>query len=99
MSNLQDTDGLIQNGLGVGVVVGAGQLDVAEVALEQEVRFGRGLVHHRVRQRDGAVLGQILVHQVLVVTNRQLIVLLGVAQHLHRKTVEPPKEQECSRTL
>ena len=41
---LQDTDGLVQHGLGVGVVVGGGQGQLAEVGLQQEVGLGVGRV-------------------------------------------------------
>ena len=41
---LQDADGLVQHGLGVGVVVGGGQGQLAEVGLQQEVGLGVGRV-------------------------------------------------------
>ena len=41
---LQDTDGLVQHGLGVRVVVGGGQRQLTEVGLQQQVGLGVGRI-------------------------------------------------------
>lgn len=81
---LADADGVVQHGLGVGGVVAAGQLGVAEVRLQQQVGLGVGAVVGVRVDLQGELLSQLAVQLVLVVSHRQLCVLLGVLRtHIH----------------
>lgn len=75
---LADADGVVQHGLGVGGVVAAGQLGVAKVRLQQQVGLGVGAVVGVRVDLQGELLSQLAVQLVLVVSHRQLRVLLSV---------------------
>ena len=57
------------------------------MTLQQKVSFGRWTVHQSIRQVDRTIFGQVLVHQVLVVTDRKFVVFFGVTQNLGKKDV------------
>lgn len=59
VSYLQYPDGLVEHRLGVGVVVGAGQLQVGEVGLQQQVSLGVGRVQLHLVHRDRTEFGQL----------------------------------------
>lgn len=75
---LTDADGVVQHGFGVGGVVAAGQLGVAKVRLQQQVGLSVGAVVGVRVDLQGELLSQLAVQLVLVVSDRQLCVLLRV---------------------
>ena len=77
-TDLADADGVVEHSLGVCSVVAAGELGVAEVRLQQEVGFGVGAVERVRVDLQGEQLSQCAVQLVLIVSHRQLRVLLRV---------------------
>lgn len=71
-SYLTDSQGVVQHRLGVGVVVAAWQLGVAEVGLQQQVGLGVGAVVGMWVDLQGELLSQLAVQLVLVVSDGQL---------------------------
>lgn len=84
--HLTDPDGVVQHRLGVGAVVAARQLGVAEVGLQQQVRLGVGAVVRVGVDLQWELLSQLAVQLVLVVPDGQLGVLLGVLRDQKIKT-------------
>lgn len=66
-SYLTDSDGIVQNCLGVSGVVAAGQLSLAEVCLQQQVGLGVGTVKRVGVDLQGELLSQLAVQLVLIV--------------------------------
>ena len=79
-ADLQYPDSLVQDRLGVRVVVCDGQLCLAEVGLEEEVGLGVGAVQGLWPDRDGEFGGKGCVHVVFVMADWQLSVLWGILE-------------------
>lgn len=77
-SYLTDSNGVVQHCLGVSGVVAAWELGVAEVGLQQQVRFRVGAVVGVGVDLQGELLSQLAVQLVLVVSDGQLGVLLRI---------------------
>lgn len=84
-SYLTDSDGVVQYCLGIGGVVAAWQLGVAEVGLQQQVGLGVGAVVRVGVDLQGELLSQLAVQLVLVVSDGQLGILLCILQDKDQK--------------
>lgn len=84
-SHLTDSNGIVQHCLGVGGVVTARQLDVAEMGLQQQVSLGVGTVVGVGVDLQGELLSQLAVQLVLVVSDRQLSILLCILRDKRSK--------------
>lgn len=84
-SYLTDSDSVVQHCLGIGGVVAAWQLGVAEVCLQQQVGLGVGTVIGVGVDLQGKLLSQLAVQLVLVVSDGQLGVLLCILRERERE--------------
>lgn len=84
-SYLTDSDSVVQHCLGIGGVVAAWQLGVAEVCLQQQVGLGVGTVIGVGVDLQGKLLSQLAVQLVLIVSDGQLGVLLCILKERERE--------------
>ena len=92
---LTDANGVVQHCLGVSGVVTAGQLGVAEVSLQQQVGLGVGTVKGVGVDLQRELLSQLAVQLVLVVSVRQLCILLRLLEEIRLGTTSL-KPSACS---
>lgn len=83
---LTDADGVVQHSFGVGGVVAAWQLGVAEVGLQQQVGLGVCAIIGVGVDLQGELLSQLAVQLVLVVSDGQLGILLCILKEIKSET-------------
>lgn len=83
---LTDADGVVQHSFGVGSVVAARQLGVAEVGLQQQVGLGVCAIIGVGVDLQGELLSQLAVQLVLVVSDGQLGILLCILKEIKSET-------------
>lgn len=84
-SYLTDSNGVVQYCLGIGGVVTAGQLGVAEVGLEEQVSLGVGAVIRVGVDLQWELLSQLAVQLVFIVSDRQFGILLCILRDRDQK--------------